>query len=204
MQVQTEPLIANTSKPKGRWVLLLLVAFFAVPLLLVMLMHHFDWHPQSNSQGQLITPPRLLQTPAQLLDVRGLPIQPDFWRDKWSMVYIADDCEQMCADRLHSMRQLHVSLAKDINRVQRVFLTTSSNLEGIQKQYPDLIILNQPADALKSLTQQFDLPDAPAGKTARIYLVDPLGYLMMSYPTTIPPAAIRKDLTRLLTYAWAG
>jgi cytochrome oxidase Cu insertion factor (SCO1/SenC/PrrC family) len=199
-----DPLMPSTSKSRGRWMLLLLFAFFVLPLLLVVLMHRFDWHPQGSSHGELISPPRLLQTPAQLLDARGTLATPALWRDKWSMVYIADDCQQTCNDRLHIMRQLHVSLAKDISRVQRVLLTPSHDLEGIQKQYPDLLILGQSAEALAELRQQFDLPHEPAGSADRIYLVDPLGNLMMSYPSTIPAGEIRKDLTRLLAYAWAG
>jgi cytochrome oxidase Cu insertion factor (SCO1/SenC/PrrC family) len=199
-----DPLMPSTSKSRGRWMLLLLFAFFVLPLLLVVLMHRFDWHPQGSSHGELISPPRLLQTPVQLLDQHGTLATPALWRDKWSMVYIADDCQQICNDRLHMMRQLHASLAKDISRVQRVLLTPAHDLASIQKQYPDLLILSQPAKALGELRQQFDLPNESAGRADRIYLVDPLGNLMMSYPNTIPPGEIRKDLTRLLAYAWAG
>jgi ABC-type hemin transport system substrate-binding protein len=102
------------------------------------------------------------------------------------------------------MRQLHASLAKDISRVQRVLLTPSSNLESIQKQYPDLVILNQPSAELASLRQQFDLANAPAGNEDRVYLIDPLGNLMMNFPATISDADVRKDLIQLLAYAWAG
>jgi hypothetical protein len=38
----------------------------------------------------------------------------------------------------------------------------------------------------------------------RIYLVDSLGYLMMSYPANMALADVRKDITRLLRYSWAG
>ncbi len=198
------PLTRSTAKPRGRWMLILLFVFFALPLLLVVLMHRYGWHPQGSSHGELITPPRLLQMPAQLLDAHGTPTTPELWREKWSMVYIAADCQQICHDRLYIMRQLHVSLAKDMSRVQRVLLTPSHDLASIQKQYPDLLILGQSAEALAALRQQFDLPNEPAGSADRIYLVDPMGNLMMNYPGTIPAGEIRKDFTRLLAYAWAG
>ena len=204
VQVQNNPLTSNTTKPSGRWMLLLLFAFFAVPLLLVMLMHRFDWHPQGSSHGELVSPARQLQTPSQLLDAHGTPVGSALWRDKWSMVYITNDCQQNCNERLHVMRQLHVSMAKNIDRVQRVMLTSSDHLERVQEQYPDLLILNQPMNELTKLRQQFDLPGKPAGSEDRIYFVDPLGNLMMSYPITIAPAEIRKDLSRLLAYSWAG
>lgn len=206
--MQNDPLTTDShkerSKPRGRWMLLLLFAFFALPLLLVVVMHKYDWHPQGNSRGELIAPPRLLKTPPQLLDAQGVAVKPELWHDKWSMVYIANDCQQACNERLHIMRQLHASLAKDIGRVQRVLLTPSSNLESIRQQYPDLVILNQPAAELAILRQQFDLPGVPSGSEDRVYLVDPLGNLMMSYPSSIAVADVRKDLIRLLAYAWAG
>lgn len=207
--MQNDSLNTNDNKPqgkksRGRWMLLLLLVFFAMPLLVVVAMHKYDWHPQGNSRGELISPARSLHVPAQLVDAHGAAAKQELWHDKWSMVYISNDCLQACNDRLHMMRQLHASLAKDISRVQRVLLTSASNLDGIQKQYPDLVILNQPAAELASLRQQFDLPGVPAGNDDRIYLVDPLGNLMMSYPVNISATDIRKDLVRLLAYAWAG
>ncbi|HZV98009.1 MAG TPA: hypothetical protein VFF74_03375 [Methylophilaceae bacterium] len=189
---------------RGRLILLLLILFFAVPLLLVLLMHHLDWHPQGQSRGQLITPARALQIPAQLQDSRGISIKPALWRDKWTMVYVANDCLQTCAARLHDMRQLHASLAKNIDRVQRVLISASDHTQELEKQYPDLIVINQPKDALAQLQKQFDLAEGPAGQNERLYLVDPLGNLMMRYHASIPAAEIRKDLTRLLSYSWAG
>lgn len=184
--------------------LLLLFVFFALPLLLVVAMHKYDWHPQGSSRGELVSPARLLQMPSELLDVHGAAVKPGLWHDKWSMVYITNDCQQACSNRLHIMRQLHASLAKDIDRVQRVLLIPASNLESIQTLYPDLVILNQPVTELAKLRQQFDLPGVPAGSEDRVYLVDPLGNLMMSFPANISAADIRKDMVRLLAYAWAG
>jgi hypothetical protein len=102
------------------------------------------------------------------------------------------------------MRQLQVSMDKDMGRLQRVLLTNSQNIASIQQQYPDLLILSKPESALNEFRQQFDLSGAPAGSASQIYLVDPLGNLMMHFPSTLPPIEMRKDLVRLLAYAWAG
>ncbi|HEU4708742.1 MAG TPA: hypothetical protein VFS17_05460, partial [Methylophilaceae bacterium] len=68
----------------------------------------------------------------------------------------------------------------------------------------DLLIFNQPESEVSALRAQFDLTDTPAGSDNRIYLVDPLGNLMMSFPDSVSAADIRKDITRLLAYSWAG
>lgn len=191
-------------QPRGRWMLLWLFIFFAAPLIMVTLMYQLDWHPAGSSRGEMLSPPRLLAMPAAMLESGAQPVAADFWKERWSMVYIADQCDERCSKRLYDMRQIHASLAKNVNRVQRVLITQQTDVASIRQRYPDLVILQPSTAALPELTQQFDLADAPAGNAARVYVVDPLAYLMMSYPASIPASDIRKDLGRLLAYAWAG
>lgn len=195
--------VALPDKKQGRWMLLLLVFFFSVPLVAVLLMHHYDWHPQGRSHGDLITP-HALNIPGNLMTIQGLYVEPELLKNKWSMVYVTHNCQAACEERLHVMRQLHASLAKDIKRVQRILIASDGNLQGLHQQYPDIVILNHPENELMALRNQFDVADMPAGSDNRIYLVDPLGNLMMSFSDKVTPVEIRKDLTRLLAYSWAG
>lgn len=192
---------------KGRFLLVMLVLVFALPVLGVVVLHQLDWRPGGKSYGELIQPPRALNFP--LLTTAGnKPFAAADWQRKWHMVYItAAACDKNCRDELHTMRQLHASLAKDIDRIERVWLIAGAvpadqlpQLRQLQREYPDLIVL---PDA-SALTAQFDLPHSPAGSGGRVYLVDPLGHLMMSYPPAADPYGMRKDLMRVLTYSWAG
>jgi hypothetical protein len=79
-------------------------------------------------------------------------------------------------------------------------LLPPEQLGQLQDQYPDLVILQNAS----ILSAQFDLPGVPAAGSGRIYLVDPLGQLMMNYPRDAKPSGIHKDLMRLLTYSWTG
>lgn len=191
-------------KRQGRLMLLMLVFFFSVPVLAVLLMHHYNWHPQTRTHGDLVTPPRALVIPGKLMTAQGIYVAPELFKDKWSMIYVAHDCEAACEERLHVMRQLHASLAKDIRRVQRILIASNGNFEGLHQQYQDMVMLTHPASEVTALRNQFDLADVPAGSGNRIYLVDPLGNLMMSFSDEVTPADIRKDMTRLLAYSWAG
>ena len=183
--------------------LLMLVFFFSVPMIAVLLMHHYNWHPQTRSHGDLISPPRALQLPSKLMTVQGVYAEPELFKNKWSMVYVARDCEQACQKRLHLMRQLHASLAKDIRRVQRVLVAKGGRLQAVHQQYPDMAILNHPESEVSALLAQFEFGTSTSDEN-RIYLVDPLGNLMMSFSDQVPAELIRKDLTRLLAYSWAG
>jgi len=204
--MQTE--LSNQVKPenqqrKGRILFVLMAIFFVVPIVVVMVMFKLNWKPTGQSYGELVIPPRLIEQTEALKDSDG-KVASKFWADKWSMVYVSDNCEQACKDKLHIMRQLHVSLYKDISRTQRVLITSTQDISKIKADYPDLLVINQSTEDIKKLSQQFNLANEVAAQTDRLYLVDPLGHIMMSYQTTMPAADIRKDLVRLLKYSWAG
>jgi hypothetical protein len=57
---------------------------------------------------------------------------------------------------------------------------------------------------IENLATQFNIHDEDALLANRVYFVDPLGHMMMSYTSNIEAAYIRKDLTRLLKFSWAG
>jgi cytochrome oxidase Cu insertion factor (SCO1/SenC/PrrC family) len=169
--------------------------------LIVVAMYQLNWQPGGASHGQLISPPRSLQLP-ELASLQGKKFGAEQWKNKWSLVYIGQQgCDTTCETQLHDLRQLHVSLNKEIGRVQRVLLVANNakneRLTQLQQQYPDLIILAGPG--VEALVGQFG-----ASQTGGVYLVDPLGNLMMRYLPGYQPKGMRKDLMRLLTYSWVG
>ncbi len=189
---------------RGRKVFILMLIFFVVPVIVVVMMYRLNWVPKGVSIGELVTPARLLNSPADLQDSRSTVLAPQFWKEKWSIVLVSADCQRACQDRLHDMRQLHASLYKDMDRAQRVLVTTTQDVTKIKADYPDLIIINQPVRSVTNLSQQFDIDRENATSGNRLYLVDPLGHLMMSYQPSVPLADVRKDVARLLRYSWAG
>lgn len=184
--------------------LLFLFLFFAAPLIIVSIMHQLDWHPSGASRGNMVLPVKPVLMPVGVVDSEANAVPTHLFKDKWSMIYIEEQCDAVCTKRLHEMRQIHTSLSKHIPRVQRILITSSAEAGALRKKYPDLLVLNQPSPVQTDLISQFDLPNAQASRGQRVYFVDPLGFLMMSYPVDIPARDIRKDLSRLLAYAWAG
>lgn len=191
---------------KGRRMLVFLVALFALPVLVVLTMYRIDYRPGGASHGELIVPPKALQL-APMQDLHGKPFGAAQWKSKWSMVYVsAAGCAAECRERVHLLRQIHVSMNKEIDRVQRILIVPAvadpAELAALQTQYPDLVILA--GEQAAALAQQFDLSGQAAGTAGRAYLVDPLGNLMMSYPAGYDPKGLREDMTRLLKYSWVG
>ena len=189
---------------KGRRVLMLMVIFFVVPIIVVVLMFQFNWKPNGNSLGELVKPPHLISNSNELTNKHNSKLSEHFWDTKWSIVYVANECEQTCLNKLHDLRQLHVSLYKDIERAQRVLITNTQDVTRIKHDYPDLIIINTPETSVSNLAKEFQINSENPMESNRIYLVDSLGYLMMSYPASMALADVRKDVTRLLRYSWAG
>ena len=189
---------------RGRLMLLCMLIFFVTPIIAVIAMYKMDWRPKGESIGQLVVPAKLLAMDYAFMSSDGSVVQPDLWKDKWSMVYIAGNCQAACKEKLHNIRQLHVSLYKEIPRMQRVLITTSQEVKQLQQDYPDMLILNQPGSEITALSDQFNVNNESSMTADRIYLVDPLGHFMMSYATATDPALIRKDITRLMRYSWAG
>lgn len=182
---------------KGRRMLLGLVFFFALPIALVLALHLSGWRPSGASHGELLAPPQPLQLPA-LHDLAGRPFSSQQWRGKWILLYAAgnDGCSVSCQQQVYLLRQVHATLGKDIERTRRVLLLPQSagqrGLSALRSHYPDLIVL---------------LAEAPlqlAGQQSGVFLVDPLGNLILRYPSDYDPQGLRKDLQRLLKYSWVG
>jgi len=66
-------------------------------------------------------------------------------------------------------------------------------------------VITGPGKSLANLDKQFTLSfGSPRSGLNRIYIVDPLGNLMMSYPADADPSKMRKDLSRLLKVSHVG
>ncbi len=203
MQTEQTSAIYQENQRKGRTVFLMMLIFFVVPIIAVVLMFKYDFKPTGTSRGELMVPPRLLETTTTLKNSDGQD-SSRFWSEKWTMVFVADVCEANCMAKLRDMRQIHVSMYKDIPRTQRVLVTTMQDVTAIKKDFPDLNIINQTAADISALSQQFSVANEVAMQSNRLYFVDPLGHIMMSYPANTAAADIRKDLARLLRYSWAA
>ncbi len=189
---------------RGRLILLCMLIFFITPIIAVVAMYKLDWRPKGESIGELVTPAKALTMQQPLVSSDGNVASINLLKDKWSMVYMTADCDAQCKDKLHQMRQLHVSLYKEIPRMQRLLFTTVSDVTEIKQNYPDLLILNQPKTDIISFSEQFNIRNETSMTAGRIYLIDPLGHLIMSYSASTSPALVRKDITRLMKYSWTG
>ena len=199
-----------TAVRRGRRQLVALAALFFVPLAFAFWLYYgpTDWRPAGGSnKGELVEPARPL--PAISLPMAdGSPSGTGFLRDKWTMLYVGDGtCDERCRKALYLTRQSRIALNKDIDRLQRVFLATGQQLDGafLAQEHPDLLVLRlQGPDSARLVEPIPAYADGPVGDSGRIYLVVPLGNLLMSYPAAAPDKALLTDIKKLLRLSHIG
>jgi cytochrome oxidase Cu insertion factor (SCO1/SenC/PrrC family) len=180
-----------------------LAGLFLLPLLLSFWLYYgLHWRPQGTaSHGELIVPARPLPD-ITLADAGGVPAGHIF-SGKWSLVYVGDGaCDANCRSTLFFMRQTRLSLNNEMTRVQRVFLTTGDCCDRayLAAQHPGLRVLDASTAAAQPLLALFE----PGGRSQGLYIVDPLGNLMMRYDARLPPKGLLEDLKRLLQLSQIG
>jgi hypothetical protein len=185
-----------------------LAALFLVPLVLAFVMYYGSpWRPAGRvNHGVLITPPRPLPQvplPRVSLAAKSDAAPATELRGKWSLVYVGGGgCDGECRGALYVMRQTRLALNNDMTRVQRVFLVSGEccAAEFLAREHPGLIVLDAGGPAGAPLLREF-----PAADTAHtLYIVDPLGNLMMSYDARRDPHGLLEDLKKLLRLSHIG
>jgi hypothetical protein len=140
----------------------------------------------TTNHGAFVTPPvHILDV--NLRDTAGVRVtEAVTW---WLWVVAGDSCDDACQQALHQLRQLHVLLNRDAGRVQRALVTAAgARDERIAAAYPRLELLTA------------DLARLAHG----IYIVDPLGNLVLYYPLSDAGKPVLEDLKRLLRVSQIG
>jgi hypothetical protein len=202
-------------RSKNLRMLAALAALFVLPLLLAFYMYYgTDWRPLKRvNHGTLISPARPLVVtslkrepltdPDPNAPRSAEPAEPKPFRDKWSIVYIGEgNCDERCRQALYVMRQTRLSLNNEMSRVERVFLVTGNCCakEFLLHEHQGLIVADATSADSTKLLQEF-----PAdGRPYSLFIVDPLGNLMMSYDSRQNPKGLLEDLQKLLRLSHIG
>lgn len=197
----------KTLRNKSRVYLLAIIALFIVPLLAAWLLIDV-WRPAGSvHHGELLNPARpiehlqIVQKDQQTLDIDSL-------KKRWTLAYIANDsvCDDACRIQLYRMRQLRLGLGKDIGRMQTLLMMQDAPDQDLRQwlEQEHELMLKGVADAetIGFFTQAFAQSENRNGPW--IYLIDPLGNLVMRYGVDVDPGGIRKDIKRLFKYSQIG
>ena len=182
-----------------------LAALFLLPLVAAFFTYYGSpWRPARRvNHGVLITPARPLP-PVRLPQRRGAAAAHGTpLRGTWSLVYVGNGaCDGACRQALWVMRQTRLALNNDMTRVQRVFLVTAECCAGelLGREQAGLEILDAAGPAGAALLREFPSP----GREQSLFVVDPLGNVMMSYDARRDPHGLLEDLKKLLNLSHIG
>lgn len=193
-----------------RLTVILMVLMFVVPIGAAIVLHSFEggWRPgQSVNFGELVTPVRPLED-LQLQTVDGNAFSEKDLKGVWTLFYVdSSDCNEQCQENLYEIRQSRLGMGGEKERIQRVMLLTdSSKLEDMRPLLDEHFGMKVvTATDLPAVLDHFEFEnEAPASSAQRVYIIDPLGNLMMRYKAEQGPRELVKDLGRLLKYSKIG
>lgn len=111
-------------------------------------------------------------------------------------------CDTGCRDRLYAIRQVRLTTGVERERIERLWIVTDENLP------PAELLAEHSGLALGRADPRVFAASFPAGETgdpaAHVYLIDPLGHLMMRFPVDADPSRMKKDIARLLKASRIG
>ena len=147
------------------------------------------------------TPPGGQVNYGSLIEARKFPIEAlasEGVRGKWLLVTAdAAACEPRCQAKLYATRQSRTMTGKVRDRVVRVWLLTADGTPdpALLAQHPDIVVARVDGAVLAALAPDF---------ASAIWIVDPLGNLILRYPSEPDIKGLYKDLARLLLASRVG
>jgi hypothetical protein len=190
---------APSTPRRSRVTLWLILAISVAPVAASYLLYYF-WPPAHTvNYGELIEARALPDAVLTLSD--GAPFRLSQLKGKWVLVSVdGGRCDAECEKKLVYMRQLRLTQGKDMDRVERAWLVsdTAAPRADAVSGFPGTWVAKA---AGRGLIESFPAPRTPAD---HIYVIDPLGNLMMRFPRDPDTRRLIKDLSRLLKASRVG
>ena len=207
---------AQQKKLRSKTPLVIIMLMSLAPVIAALLVYfNPEWRPEgSAAYGELVQPQRPIPSaqdlPLTTLD--GKPFDLSSLKGKWIMM-AADGaaCPDSCARKLYIIRNTHASQGKHVERLARVwFITDDAPVpEKVLEAYKGAVMVRVNPVVL----QQFWLGGAAGSMTPEqaknalapmIWVIDPLGNLILQYPYIADPEMFRKDIRKLLQNSRIG
>ena len=179
--------------------MLVIAALCLAPFVAASIAYYY-FQPQGGmNYGELIPARALIDPPLRHLDGRAFRLSE--LKGKWILLQLDQaDCAAACKAKLYNMRQVRLALGREMERVERVWLILDEAWLETQllREYDGTRMLraggNPPLLAFPS----------PQDAREHIYVIDPLGNLMLRFPKDADPRKMQRDLARLLRASRIG
>jgi hypothetical protein len=194
-----------TRTRKGRLLMIIVLLICASPVVMSYLTYYVIRPSSIRSFGELVQPTRAIpplsaevitQPKAETRKLENL----QSLKGQWLLINVSTSgCDQACQESLYFQRQIHTALGREKDRVDRVWL-----IAGDTSPAPELVQAVGESWIIKANAQQLAKwlgAASEASVNEHMYLVDPMGELMMQFPSHIQidsAPKIRRDIERVL------
>ena len=189
---------------RARLLLIAIAACFVVPLAVAAVLVQF-WRPTgSGAHGDLLDTARPL--PELALRQAGDTVSTrELFDQRWTLLYwLPAGCDETCEQSLYYMRQVRLALGKDADRIQTLLATDEPPVQPLSdwlaREHTAMQLTEADAGLSRFLAESFAAENAEGW----IYVIDPLGNLLMRYGSSSDPGNILDDLKHLLKLSRIG
>jgi cytochrome oxidase Cu insertion factor (SCO1/SenC/PrrC family) len=189
----------SQNAPSNRASLWLILALCIAPVAASYFAYYVAPPGGHTNSGELINAPPLPNSRVRLAD--GAAFELNQLRGKWILL-TADSaqCGEACQRKLFTLRQLRLAQGKDMERIERVWLVAdeAAIADQVSDVYRGMWVVRA---AASEMLQRLSADSAPA---EYIYVIDPLGNVVLRYARNAEPGRMIKDLARLLKTSRIG
>lgn len=163
------------------------------PVIISYALYLSDYKPESRHYGDLLPIVKVSGKVTNITDNTILRMKD--LHGKWVLVTVDSGyCDENCKEKLYFMRQVRLVQGKQKHRIERLWLINDDVIPDseLTQEYEGTFFVN----AKNSETLSFI--ETEETQTKHIYLIDPIGNLMMRFPEKVDGTKMGHDIKRLL------
>jgi len=152
-----------------------------------------------SNYGTLVDPQRPMPPAAELplTTLDGQPFDLNSLKGRWVLA-TADGaaCPESCARKLFILRNTHASQGKNVERLVRVWFITDDAAvpQRVLDAYQGTVMVRVDPARLQAYLQ----PGGQASLADPLWIIDPLGNLILHYPAHADAVKFRQDVSKIV------
>lgn len=172
---------------------ILLLALMCAPVVISYTLYFLEYRPESKHYGDLIPIVKVTGKGTNQADKTILRMKD--LHGKWVLVTVdSGHCDEACKQKLYFMRQVRLVQGKQKHRIERLWLINDDVVPDAElaKEFDGTFFVSAKDSEILSFIETTEL------QTKHIYLIDPIGNLMMRFPENVDGTKMGHDIKRLL------
>ena len=193
----------GTTENRNPYTIWFVALSFIAPVVLAYVLYFSGAITTYSNHGEILDPV-IDVSQLKLKDDSNAPIPREVFTRKWLLIsFVGADCDEACNARLYDSRQVHKALGKDQDRVERMIVhlqPASADLSKLIKdEYPNAVNVHGDEKIISST-----FGSAAQINENQIYIMDPIGNVMMRFSQEQSKKDIKSDIQKLLKVSQIG